>query len=167
MELKIREANPGEIPVIANLAKVIWNEYYPPIIGQKQVDYMLQLMYSENSLRDDFNENVRFFLAFIDDEPVGFTAFNRLKKGIVFLHKLYVLSEVRGSSVSRDLLERIEKEVSENSREIHLQVNRFNIRAINFYFRQGFKISKVMDKPIGEGYVMEDYLMTKAITKAF
>ena len=43
--------------------------------------------------------------------------------------------------------------------EIRLQVNRQNFKAINFYFKAGFKIEKVADFDIGDGYFMNDFIM--------
>jgi hypothetical protein len=38
-------------------------------------------------------------------------------------------------------------------------VNRQNYKAINFYFKLGFKIQTVADFDIGNGYVMNDFVM--------
>lgn len=32
----------SQVREIADLAKIIWNEHFTPIIGQKQVDYMVE-----------------------------------------------------------------------------------------------------------------------------
>ena len=35
-------SNDDDIKNLADLAHTIWNEYFPPIIGQAQVDYMVE-----------------------------------------------------------------------------------------------------------------------------
>ena len=46
-------------------------------------------------------------------------------------------------------------------RELRLQVNRQNFKAINFYFKMGFVIECVADFDIGDGYFMNDFVMLK------
>jgi ribosomal protein S18 acetylase RimI-like enzyme len=46
-----------------------------------------------------------------------------------------------------------------SAQSIRLTVNRENYKAINFYFKLGFKIEKVADFDIGQGYVMNDFVM--------
>ena len=43
--------------------------------------------------------------------------------------------------------------------KLTLTVNRQNYKAINFYFKLGFKIQTVADFDIGNGYVMNDFVM--------
>ncbi|WP_207759825.1 hypothetical protein [Flavobacterium cyanobacteriorum] len=45
---------------------------------------------------------------------------------------------------------------------IQLNVNRYN-PAVHFYEATGFKIIKEEDIDIGQGYLMEDYVMQKEI----
>ena len=42
---------------------------------------------------------------------------------------------------------------------MRLTVNRQNFKSINFYFKNGFKIESVADFDIGNGYVMDDFVM--------
>ena len=46
---------------------------------------------------------------------------------------------------------------------IELTVNRQNYKAINFYFKNGFKIKEVADFDIGNGYFMNDFIMIKQL----
>jgi ribosomal protein S18 acetylase RimI-like enzyme len=50
------------------------------------------------------------------------------------------------------------KEKFKGSR-LSLTVNRQNYKAINFYFKEGFRIKEVADFNIGNGYVMNDFVM--------
>lgn len=50
METAIRLANSSDVDCITSLAEKIWRAHYTPIIGSKQVDYMLNKMYSKDSL---------------------------------------------------------------------------------------------------------------------
>jgi ribosomal protein S18 acetylase RimI-like enzyme len=44
---------------------------------------------------------------------------------------------------------------------MRLQVNRKNVKAINFYFKNGFVIEDAKDFDIGSGYFMKDFVMIK------
>jgi ribosomal protein S18 acetylase RimI-like enzyme len=46
-------------------------------------------------------------------------------------------------------------------RTVVLNVNRHNITAINFYFRNGFTIRSVVDAKLGHGFVANDYIMER------
>jgi len=43
--------------------------------------------------------------------------------------------------------------------KITLTVNRQNFKSINFYFKNRFVIERVADFDIGNGYVMNDFVM--------
>jgi ribosomal protein S18 acetylase RimI-like enzyme len=45
-----------------------------------------------------------------------------------------------------------------------LTVNRQNFKAINFYFKNGFVIDEVADFEIGNGFVMNDFVMKKELS---
>jgi hypothetical protein len=49
------------------------------------------------------------------------------------------------------------------SKAMRLQVNRKNYKSINFYFKMGFVIEEVADFDIGDGYLMEDFVMVLTI----
>ncbi len=59
-----------------------------------------------------------------------------------------------GSEVFRQLLA-----LMSNLEAVRLQVNRQNMKAINFYFKMGFVIEQVADFDIGDGYFMNDFVM--------
>ena len=42
---------------------------------------------------------------------------------------------------------------------VRLTVNRQNFKSVNFYFKNGFTIERVADFDIGNGYVMNDFVM--------
>ena len=61
--LQLIKANQSDINRIADLAKLIWNQHYISIIGQDQVNYMLEKIYNYKSLLNQLNElNQLFFL---------------------------------------------------------------------------------------------------------
>jgi hypothetical protein len=59
-------------PVLRELAERIWREYYPAIIGQAQVDYMLPLMYSAEVIRGELANGTVWEIASDEDSTIGF-----------------------------------------------------------------------------------------------
>jgi len=59
--LELNLATDNDLTIIADLAKDIWNEHYVPIIGQEQVNYMLDKMYNHPSLLEQkIQKNISF-----------------------------------------------------------------------------------------------------------
>ena len=147
-----------DIPVITRLAHVTWNQHYPPIIGQQQVDYMLNLMYSEKSLTQQMVEKGHLFFAIsFDNENIGFISVHEEKPSQWFLNKFYIDQTKASKGIGSKAFQSLIHLVKPSS--ITLTVNRKNFKSINFYFKNGFRISEVKDFDIGEGYVMEDFIM--------
>jgi GNAT superfamily N-acetyltransferase len=157
VNVQFRTALPADIPVIYDLARKIWDQHYPAIIGQEQVDYMLQKIYNADSLKQQMQEGQHFFLIELEKIPVGFLSFSAQDKS-VFLNKFYIDTSLHRKGLGRVSFQRFIGIIPEVF-EIRLQVNRQNYTAINFYFKMGFVIEKVADFDIGDGYFMNDFVM--------
>ena len=73
--------------------------------------------------------------------------------------KLYVMPENQGSGAGRFLMDFAFSEAKkENLMGVMLNVNRDN-KAVKFYEYYGFKTAYSGDFDIGEGYLMQDYIM--------
>lgn len=152
------------ISTISNLANIIWNEYYPAIIGQHQVNYMLNKMYNADAMKEQMQSGQIFFLVFENAQAIAFFSYNIKEDSSGFLHKLYILKEYRGKGVAQQILNFVELELKKQSvKKYRLTVNRQNIQAINFYFKAGFKIEQVADFDIGNNFFMNDFVMIKHI----
>jgi GNAT superfamily N-acetyltransferase len=76
------------------------------------------------------------------------------------LHKIYVLPQEQGKNLGKDLLEFVIQKVQKaGAQELQLNVNRYN-KAVHFYQKQGFTIISKEDIDIGNGYFMNDYVMS-------
>lgn len=158
-EVKLKQTGSNDIETIAKLAYVIWNQHYPAIIGQQQVDYMLSLMYSSSGLREQMEvKHHRFYLIEVANENSGFISVNEEKEGEWFLNKFYVDQTRAGKGIGTKVFELI-KEFLKPSK-VTLTVNRGNYKTINFYFKLGFVIEKTAVFDIGNGYTMDDFIMT-------
>lgn len=162
--LSIRKADTTDIPLIRDLCFRIWPQTYAAILTQAQIDYMLEMMYSESSLKKQMTEESCRFLIINDDErPVGFASYGPAEPGIHKLHKIYILPDQQGKGTGKYLIEHIlHASKSEGASALRLQVNIRN-KAKTFYEKLGFVVLYQFDFPIGDGYVMDDYIMEKKL----
>lgn len=158
MSIKLQQATPGDIPRIQVLAQRIWRAHYPAIIGEKQVEYMLELLYNPAALQTQMESGQMFKWVMQADEMIGFVAISNQREGRYFLHKFYLDNEKRGRGLGKIAFEKLLAQYPD-LRELRLTVNRRNFTSINFYFKVGFFIEKCVDIPIGEGFTMDDFQM--------
>ena len=158
--IHLRKASESDIRLLGELADKSWWEHYPDVISEEQIRYMLDWIYSEPALAKQMQDGQDFWLVSVDGEPIGFVGISEKSPQSFFIHKFYLLQKVQGMGVGRKAFEHLLNEYP-NAKEIRLNVNRQNFKSINFYFRIGFKIEKCVDIPIGEGYVMDDFVMVR------
>jgi len=157
-DLKLIPANQTDIGKISELASVIWNQHYRAIIGQPQIDYMLNLMYSEQTISEQLNSKQHlYYLINSNDCTVGFISVHEEKKGDWFLHKFYIDQTKASKGIGTFTFEILKQLLKPN--KITLTVNRQNHKSINFYFKLGFKIEGVANFDIGNNFEMNDFVM--------
>jgi ribosomal protein S18 acetylase RimI-like enzyme len=159
--ITLLQATSKDIPIIQEIAHKTWPITYGAILSKAQLDYMMDLMYSEVSLLEQLKTKPLFFLAYENGVCLGFTSCepNYLNKKVTRLHKIYILPEAQGKGVGKLLVEKVIALAKENQSEIiSLNVNKFN-KAVSFYKKIGFEIASEEDLDIGNGYLMEDYKM--------
>lgn len=161
----IRLAQPDELPILENLARQIWPATYADIISQEQIDYMLNWMYSCETLQKQQAEGHEFYILALDGHDIGFIALEWVHEAhAVFkrqlkINKLYVLTEFQGKGAGRVLVEKAtDRALATACEAIFLQVNKAN-QAKNFYLQLGFQVREEAVFDIGNGFVMDDYIM--------
>ena len=74
-----------------------------------------------------------------------------------------MLPETQGTGLGRHFFELVKEKVIENNQKaVFLNVNKYN-KALFFYEKLGFTIVKDEVIDIGNGYVMDDYVMEVAV----
>ncbi len=161
--LSIRNASAADIPLIRELTLKVWPQTYSSIITKEQIDFMLEMMYSEASLKKQINDGSQFVIVNDNDEPVGFSAYGEIEPSIFKLHKIYILTSQQGKGAGRFLIDYIINTIQQQGAvSLQLQVNRNN-KASVFYEKLGFKVIDEADFNIGSGFFMNDYVMEKKI----
>lgn len=155
----IEKAGVEDVSTIFQLAKSIWNDHYIQLITQDQIDYMLEWMYSANSLSNQMIEkNHQFYIIKNNDLiNIGFFSFSK-NDADYFLHKFYIDTKDQSKGIGTEVFNQF-MSLDKGLKTIRLTVNRKNYKSINFYFKNGFNIEKVEDFEIGNGYLMEDFIM--------
>lgn len=163
----IKKANDSTaIDAVAALAHEIWNQHFVPIVGQAQIDYMLDKFQSAPAIAGQISSGYRYYTIEEADRLVGYFALAPVpdEKDEVQLSKIYVREEYRGRGLGRFALEFVEKLCKETgARKLWLTVYRNNSATIAFYRRMGFSIEGEIIQDIGSGFVMDDYRMVKVI----
>ncbi len=155
--MKIISATTKNIPIIASLADEIWREYYTPIIGKKQVSYMLETIQSAAAIEEQITTGkLCYYLLLENDKICGYLAYRNEGEGKFFLSKLYVLKSYRGRGAIKEALIQLKRE---GATLVYLTVNRENTLSIERYKQKGFVIIRKEDADIGGGYLMNDYIM--------
>ncbi len=165
-DVRIHEAvTPDDCAEIAALARVIWHEHYPGIINHTQIDFMLAAGYTPQALTAEQARGARFLLARKVQRAVAFAGWSPDPSDatIHWLDKLYIAREARGAGVARALLDRAIANMAARVATLKLRVNRRNVGAVAAYERLGFAIERADVKNIGHGFVMDDYVMQRAI----
>ena len=161
--LTIRTAGLADIPALRKLVFQVWPQTYESILPAEKITYMLELMYSEHSLQQQMEGGARFIFVDDNDEAVGYASFQEMEPGIFKLHKLYVLPSQQGQGTGRVMVDYIMDQARQlGGNTLQLQVNRRN-KARDFYARLGFAVTGEFDFDIGNGFVMDDYIMEKKI----
>lgn len=161
--IEIENAKSDEqIKIIESLAETIWTEHYMPIIGPDQIKYMLYKYQSHESISNSISNGYIYYLAKKEDIPCGYSAI-KIEKG-VFLSKFYVEKSHRGKGIGKALLNKIiETADLQDQSRIWLTCNKYNADTINIYKKMGFKIIDSIITDIGNGFVMDDYVLEMII----
>ena len=158
--LSIRNASVADIPLIRELTFAVWPQTYSNIISKEQINFMLEMMFSQASLQKQMTEEgCTFIIVYDDDTAVAFAAYHKTKPQIFKLDKIYIVSAQQGKGTGKFIINYIIGEIKKHdARAIQLQVNRHN-NAKLFYEKIGFRIIDTADFDIGNGYFMNDYVM--------
>lgn len=118
--------------------------------------------YQTNSLSPRERAGVRGELRSTPDY-VGYIAFEpRPSEDHAFLHKLYLLPEAAGRGFGAAALNWVSEQATAlGLKRLRLFVNKHNVQAVRAYLRQGFVFEQDVITDIGDGFVMDDFVMVK------
>ena len=167
--MEIRKATTEELYLAREIAEQTWPVAYSHILQAGQLRYMLDMFYSDDSLKAQALQQHHQFLLAVDSGNgcVGFASYSSIhkeEKKLQFkLHKLYVLPNLQKSGTGKQLLQAVmANALEQGATHLCLNVNRYNT-AIDFYKKMGFEVIREEDIDIGNGYYMIDYVMERKL----
>ena len=161
-------ATQADLLQVQEIGHTIYPIAYGKILSPRQIDYMLDKMYSIEALTEKqvYHNEVFMLLRSAENELAGFVSYQMdyPQARRCRIHKIYLLPAFQGMGLGAHMLEQI-IEIARQYKMTHLNlnVNRYN-EALGFYQHLGFEIILEEDIPIGQGYFMNDYQMEKEIT---
>ena len=165
-QLEVRKAETDtQVRQIADLAKVIWNEHFTPIIGKDQVDYMVEKFQSYPALKEQISEGYEYYQIFSGGEFCGYTGIHPGEDNRLFLSKLYLKKESRGHHLATGAFSFLKEICRERGYSaIWLTCNKHNDNSLGVYRHFGFEIVDTQEADIGGGFIMDDYIMEYKIS---
>ncbi len=169
MSVRLVEVKDEELDDLAAMAARIWNEYFPALIGQEQVDYMVERFQSQEAIAEQRAAGTRYFWIEatyeVGDAKMGYLAFtHEPATGSLFVGKFYLEERARKKGVGWGAQRALEDEAARlNAGKLRLTVNRENHGAVEAYKNWGYKILRDQVVDIGGGFIMDDHVMEKRL----
>ena len=160
---------PEQVEQLAELAGTIWRAYWPALIGAAQTEYMIEQFQSLSAIRRDMAEHAYeywFVRAADDGRIVGYTGGHvEPETHRFFISKIYLLAAERGRHFASAVVSFYEDLCrTRGLRAMYLTVNKGNELGIRAYTGTGFTTIDAVQTDIGEGFIMDDYIMEKPVS---
>ena len=151
----------NDIKRIADLATIIWHEHFATILSPEQIDYMVEKFQSYNAIKKAVTDDgYTYYMAEEDNDLCGYLGIHDEGDGVIFISKVYVRSDKRRMGIATQLLERLKTDYPDAGKW-YLTDNKYNYGSIAVYEKRGFKKVKDLVTDIGNGFIMDDYVMEK------
>jgi ribosomal protein S18 acetylase RimI-like enzyme len=165
--MEVRHLTKDELWLVRDLALQIFPVTYQEIVEPEQIDYMMNLFYTDENLLKQFESGQIFLIIYSDGKASGYASYTPLNEnGEYKLNKIYVDTRLQGKGLGRILINDVITRVrNAGGKSLQLNVNRFN-KAVGFYKSIGFFVKKEELLDIGRGYFMDDYVMEVILSHA-
>ena len=166
--IEITKAHKQYISTIRELADQLWPVAFASILSAQQIDYMMEMMYSEASLEKQMNDGHQYAIASQNKQNIGYVSYeighdqsNKTK-----IHKLYISPHHQRHGVGKAMIDHVTQQaLAANNNSLFLNVNKYNNQAINFYRKHHFSLIKEEAIDIGDGFIMDDYVFELILTQ--
>jgi diamine N-acetyltransferase len=165
-DIRLDPLTENDFDTVAQLADTIWRSHYVSMISMTQIDYMLSGRYVPERLRNYVASDERWlWLLRVDSMPAGYCSCSLGEEtDAMKLEQLYLLADYKGQGLGGRMLRHVEaKSVAVERTRLYLTVNKGNTDSIAIYRKSGFVVREEAVFDIGNGYVMDDYVMEKQL----
>ncbi|MDC1311034.1 GNAT family N-acetyltransferase [Burkholderiales bacterium] len=162
----VHPADKRDSYAIRQLAIKTWYLHYPGIITIKQIEYMLDQRYALQEIdRLIASPSCTWFKIEMEQTMLGFGHFEEdASMRSVKVDKLYIHPKNQGQGCGTTLMRFAEAHYGKlGFGRMWLQVNKRNQASIKFYQKAGYKKEKEIIVDIGQGFIMDDFIMSKKI----
>ena len=150
-----------ELREVSVLAEKIWHEFFVEILSEEQIVYMVEKFQSYNAMKEQISEQGYSYHAVCDNGALcGYIGMKPEEGSRLFLSKLYLCKDKRNKGIASQMLEKVFSEAKAAGKSsVYLTVNKHNRHAIDVYIKKGFRMISDTVTDIGNGFVMDDYIM--------
>lgn len=176
---RVVPATPADYTIIQSIAQRTWPDTFGEILSPTQITYMLDMMYSEAAIGGQVEKGHVFHILLVksgENEseytggasqkyiPVGYVSHQQdYLPGTTKIHKIYLLPTRQGKGYGRVMIDHVEHCARRAGQSVlRLDVNYQNA-AVGFYEYLGFRKIERCTTDIGNGYLMEDWIMEKPL----
>jgi len=166
MTVHISALTAADVKAVAALARIVWQSAYAGIITQAQIEYMLEQRYNAPRLLGEIETaGIWWDKATQDGQLVAFASALLVAPGREMkVDKLYVDPQWQRRGLAGRLLARAgERALARGCDTLMLAVNKRNESAIAAYGKYGFRVRESVCVDIGNGFVMDDFIMARSL----
>jgi len=154
-----------QFAVIEGLARRIVPAFYGAFFAVETAEYLVESGHTAGALAAQAERGSRHFLIECDGEAVGYFSLS-VEGTIMLLSHFYVLSPWRGKGLGKMAMAFIESTAKGwGVSRIELFVLRENLGAVGVYAGSGFEVAEKVLTRLGNGAVLEDYVMRKCLDR--
>jgi len=147
-EIKIRRATAADANLISRLSEDTFRETFNGTCTDEDMDHFIAKCFTEkNILKELQNEDDFYFIAYLDDEPTGYSRLKEdyaeypaIKKYVALeLKRIYVMQKYHNKKIGAALMAHaIDFAVQKKFEAVWLGVWELNEKAMSFYKKWGF-----------------------------
>ncbi len=168
MELTVQTVTtPVAFEKVRELAKEIWPPTFSSILTQAQIEYMLDMMYAPEVFLEEQTRGIIWELILnTDGQAIGYVSWSCNANGVGKLNKIYLRLQYHGLGLGTKILQYVKDRCRQlGCQTLQLNVNKQNQKAIRSYRKNGFQIIESTTNDIGNGFVMDDFIMRCDLAK--
>ena len=166
MSIQISPVTDVDVETITVLARVVWQNAYPGIITQAQIDFMLEQRYNVPRLLEELRmSKIWWDKASVDGEIAAFSSslLTEAPKEMK-LDKIYVDPARQRLGLGGRLIAHVsQRALAQGCDTLILAVNKRNENAIAAYLKYGFVVREAVRIDIGSDFVMDDFIMALSL----
>ena len=159
-----RATDDSDLAAIAALADEIWHQHFRTILSPEQIDYMVEKFQSYPALKSQTDqEGYEYYQILANGNLAGYIGIHP-EADALFLSKLYLHKDYRGRHIATEAFHfLINLCKTRGLKKIWLTCNKHNNSSLAVYDHLGFQVTDTQEADIGNGFIMDDYIMTYEI----